>query len=136
MHSLFTSEELELDFPKIFGVSSADKPIKMGYNLSLNPFIDVQFIDTISNFDETSEHAAFLITYLDDDYNCLLIKNKGSSGFFYKRFKNIDYLLCSTTEEELKEEIIEILSKLNSVSICFALDEPNQDEILNFSKLL
>lgn len=136
MHTLFTSEELELDFPEIVGVSSADKPIRIGYQLSLSPFIDVQYIDTIWNYDETSEHAAFLITYLDDGYECLLIKNKGSSGFFYKRFKNIDYLLCSTTEENLKEEIIQIVSKLTSVSICFALEEPNQDEILNFSQLL
>ena len=136
MHSLFTSAELELDFPEIYGISSADKPIRIGYKLSLNPFIDVQFIDTISNYDETSEHATFLITYLDDGSECLLIKNKGSAGFFYKRFKNIDYLLCSTTEESLKEEIIQIVSKLTGVSICFALEEPNQDEILNFSQLL
>jgi hypothetical protein len=136
MHTLFTTEELTLDVPEIYGISSALKTVKLGYYLLKNPYLGVERIEDISNYDKTSMHAAYEIIFLDDNYKCLLIKNRGTNSFFFNAYKNIDYLLCSLNEEEINNEIIEIVSKLHGVSICFALKKPNQNEILNFSQLL
>ncbi len=136
MQSLFTIEELALEVPPIFGISSALKETKLAYFLLSNPDLSVKRVDDVQNYDKTSYHAIYRMTFLDDDYTCFLIKNRGSDGYFYKSYKNIDYLLCSASEEEINNEIIEIVSELRGVSICFALKEPNQNEILNFSQLL
>jgi hypothetical protein len=76
-----------------------------------------------------------MITLLDDESKCLLIKNRGSSSLFYPKYNNAEYLLCSLNENEINPEIIEIFSKLPDISLCFALENPNQKQILNFIQL-
>ena len=63
------------------------------------------------------------------------MKNKGTKELFYPKYKQVDYLVCSIDESEIKSEIIQIISKLRGISICFALEEPNQKQILNFTSL-
>ena len=136
MQSLFTSDELELSYPTIHGIVSANRPLRMGYELSQHPYFDVELYKEVSNYNKDSKHICYLITYLEDDSRCLLVKNKGADDFFYKKYKQVDYLVCAMDEEEISEEIIEIIRKLTGISICFALDNPNQKEILNFTQLL
>ena len=136
MQSLFTSDELQLSYPIIHGVVSGNRPVRMGFVLSEHPDFDVELYNDVSDYDKESIHVSYLIRYLEDDTKCLLIKNKGTNGLFYKKYKQVDYLICAINEEEISVEIIEIIRKLTGISICFALDNPNQKEILNFTQLL
>ncbi len=136
MHSLFTADELTLEYPIIYGISSGVKPVRLGYALNSCSSISVFSIDDILNYSKESAHVCYEITHLDDSRKSLIIKNKGTNGFFYKKYRSIDYLLCSCDEEEIAKEIINIVGKLREVSVCFALNQPSQKEILNFSQLL
>jgi hypothetical protein len=135
MQSLFTSDELELSYPIIHGIVSANRAVRMGFVLSEHPDFDVELYNDILDYDKESLHVSYLIRYLEDNTKCLLVKNKGSNGLFYKKYKQIDYLVCAMDEEDINLEIIEIIRKLMGISICFALDNPNQKEILNFTQL-
>lgn len=136
MHSLFTSDELILEFPTIYGISSALKPIKLAYLLGKCSDIEIVAMNDCKSYDNKSEHQCFELTYLDDDYKCLLIKNKGTSEFFYRRYKKFDFLLCSLNDELINADLINIIAKHQGITICFALEQPNQKEILNFTQLL
>jgi len=136
LQSLFTTDELELDYPTIYGVSSALKPVKLAYLLSKCVDLEVVAVDDLKSYDQKSIHQAFQITYLDAGFMFLLIKNKGTEAFFFKRYKNIDYLLCSLDDNNINDDLINIIAKQQGISICFALEQPNQKEILNFSQLL
>jgi len=136
MHSLFTAEEFVLEYPRIYGIATSLRHVKLGYWLSIHPDIEVQFEEDIPNYSKESKHGAFHLTYLDDQTTYLLIKNKGSDGYFYPKYKQVDYLLCSMNEDEINLEIIEIVSNLKGISISFALDNPSPKDILNFTQLL
>ncbi|PCJ66821.1 MAG: hypothetical protein COA58_05015 [Bacteroidetes bacterium] len=135
MQSLFTAEELELSYPIIHGVVSSSHPVTLGFVLSQHPDFDVELYDDVVNYSKDSLHVAYRIKYLEDDTKCLLIKNKGTKELLYKKYKQVDYLICAMNEEEINTEIIEIIRKLSGIMICFALDNPNQKEILNFMQL-
>jgi hypothetical protein len=90
----------------------------------------------VSSYNKESTHGAYHLTFLDDLSEMLIIKNKGVNSHFYSKYKTADYLICSLTEDEINKEIPAIISKLMGISICFALNKPNQQEILNFTQLL
>lgn len=135
MHSLFTAAESVLKYPKIYGIATSLRHVKLAFTVSNHPDFELEFADDIPDFYKESLHAAYILTFLDDQTSCLLIKNKGSHNYFYSKYRKADYLLCSMSEEEINVEIIQIVSKLSGISICFALDTPNQKEIQNFSQL-
>ncbi len=134
--SLFTADELVLEYPEITGLVTPLKTIKLGYILRNHPDIDAVAADDIQTFDKKSVHFCYRLTFLDDASMYLLIKNKGDLGFFYPRFRKADYLLCSVSEDEINKDLISTIRNLNDITVCFALDKPNQKEILNFTQLL
>ena len=136
MQSLFTAEELVLDFPEIYGISSSLRHVKFGYSMSNHHDFEVECYHDISVFGSDSVHGAYLLTYKEDGSKCLLIRNKGSKRLFNSKYKQVDYLLCSLSEEEINQEIIHIVRKLKDISLCFVLDKPNQKEIQNYTQLL
>jgi hypothetical protein len=135
MPSLFTLEELVLDYPIIYGVASPKRPLKLAFELSIHPDIEVDLYKETTTYSKESLHETYLISHLDDEAKCFLVKNKGTNELFYPKYKQVDYLVCSIDEDEIKSEIIQIISKLRGISICFALEEPNQKQILNFTSL-
>lgn len=135
MQSLFTTEELVLKYPRIYGIATSLRHIKFGYWLSIHPDIALQYEADILDYNQESSHAAYHFTYLEDHTSCLLIKNKGSKNYFYPKYKKVDYLICAINEEEINSEIVQIVSKITGISICFALDNPNPKEIINFTQL-
>ena len=135
MHSLFTTDELVLKYPCIYGISTSMRHTKLGYELSVHPDIDLQYEEDISDYSKESKHAAYHLTFLDDQSSYLIIKNKGTKHHFYPKYKQVDYLLCSMNEEEINSEIVQIVMKVKGISICFALNNPSPKEILNFTQL-
>lgn len=135
MQSLFTASEFVLEYPRIYGIATSMRHVKFGYRLSVHPDIELQYEEDIPNYAKESKHAAYHLTYLDDQSSCLIIKNKGSESYFYPKYKKADYLICAISEEEISQEIIQIVSKLKGISICFALENPSQKEIINFTQL-
>ncbi|MEN8732014.1 MAG: hypothetical protein ABF321_05525 [Bacteroidia bacterium] len=135
MQSLFTASEFVLKYPKIYGIATSLRHLKLGYVLITHADFDVVYEKEIFNFNRESEHQAYLLTYLDDDTQLLVIKNKGTQQYFYPKYKQVDYLLCSISEDEINIEIVKIVSKLKGISICFALDNPNKKDLLNFTQL-
>lgn len=135
MPSLFSSDELRLEYPTIYGIASSMRPLKLAYRISIHPDIEIDLHKETTTYSKESWHETYLIRHLDDGATCFLIKNKGTKELFYPKYKQVDYLLCSIDEEEVKEEIIQIISKIRGISLCFALLEPNQKQILNFTLL-
>ncbi len=103
--------------------------------LSQHPDFEIDFHPEIATHAKTSQHACYLLHYAEDQSEVLIIKNIEVNDRFYPSYKNIDYLLCSLNEDEINTDIIQIISELNGISICFALDNPNQKEIQNFTQL-
>ena len=136
MQSLFSADELDLYYPEVYAIATPLRHLRLGYMLSACPELDIFYESKVYTYDRESSHAAYHLTFLDDKSEALIIKNKGSSAFFYPKYKTADYLICSLSEEEINREIPQIIGKLNGISICFVLSKPNQKEILNFTQLL
>ncbi len=135
MRTLFTSDELELKYPEIHGISTSMRHVRLGFLLSKHSDLDVDYYEDVVNYNKDSTHAAYVISFLDDQSKCLLVKNRGSKGLFYAKYKKADYLLCAIDEDEINIEIVKIVNKIDEISICFVLSNPNQKEILNFTNL-
>ncbi len=135
MQSLFTADEFVLKYPCIYGISTSMRHMKLGYWLSVHPDIALQYEEDISDYRKESKHAAYHLTYLDDQSSYLMIKNRGTKHHFYSKYKQADYLLCSMNEEEINSELVQIVAQLTGISICFALNNPSSKEILNFTQL-
>jgi hypothetical protein len=135
MPSLFASGEFVLEYPTIYGVATNQRLSGFIHALSKHPDLQIECYDDLLNYDQKSYHLNYMITLLDDESECILIKNRGSSSLFYPKYNNVEYLLCSSNENEINPEIIHIFSKLMDISLCFALESPNQKQILNFIKL-
>jgi hypothetical protein len=110
--------------------------LRLGYVLSSCPHLEIIYVPEVFTYGKESAHGAYHLTFLDDNSEALIIKNKGTNSFFYPKYRTADYLICSLIEDELNKEIPSIISKLKEISICFALNKPNQKEILNFTQLL
>lgn len=135
MPSLFASGEFVFAYPTIYGIATNQRLSGFVHTLSKHPDLDIECYDDVLDYDQKSHHLNYMITLLDDESKCLLIKNRGSSSLFYPKYINAEYLLCSLNENEINPEIIEIFSKLPDISLCFALENPNQKQILNFIQL-
>jgi hypothetical protein len=136
VQSLFSLDELVLEYPEVYGISTPMRHLRVGYVLRSSHYFDVVYEPEVSSYNRESSHGAYHLTFLDDLSTVLVIKNKGSNSHYYSKYKTADYLLCSLTENEINKEIPSIISKLMGISICFALEKPNQKEILNFTQLL
>jgi hypothetical protein len=136
VQSLFSSNELVLEYPEVYGISTPVRHLRLGYILSSSHYFDVVYEPEVSSYDKESSYGAYHLTFLDDLTKVLIIKNKESNSYFYPKYNTVDYLICSLTEDEINKEIPAIISKLMGISICFALKKPNQKEILNFTQLL
>lgn len=136
MQSLFTLDELTLVFPEIYGISTSMRHVKLGFRLQNHPDFEIEYYDDITAYNSDSIHGAYLLTFKDDGSQCVIIKNRGSNGLYYPKYKQVNYLLCSKNDDEINKEIIHIIRKLKDISLCFVLDSPNQKEILNFTQLL
>lgn len=136
MQSLFTLDELTLVFPEIYGISTSMRHVKLGFRLQNHPDFEIDYFKDISMYGTDSLHAAYLLTFKDDESECIIIKNRGSKGLYYPKYKQVNYLLCSRNDDEINQEIIHIIRKLKDISLCFVLDTPNQKEIVNFTQLL
>jgi hypothetical protein len=135
MPSLFASGEFILEYPTIYGVATNQRLLGFIHSLSKHPYFHVECYDDLLDYDQKSHHLNYVITLLDDGSQCILIKNRGSSSLYYPKYNNVAYLLCSLNENAINPEIIEIFSKLPNISLCFALENPNQKQILNFIQL-
>ena len=135
MPSLFASGEFILEYPTIYGVATNQRLLGFIHSLSKHPDFHVECYDDLLDYDQKSHHLNYVITLLYDWSQCILIKNRGSSSLYYPKYNNVAYLLCSLNENEINPEIIEIFSKLPDISLCFALEKPNQKQILNFIQL-
>lgn len=136
MQSLFLPDELELDYPEVYGISTPMRHLRLGYILSTSHHFKVMYEPEVSSYDKESAHGAYHLTFLDDDSEVLIIKNKGNNSLFYPKYKTADYLICSLSEDDINKEIPALISELIGISICFVLNKPNQKEILNFTQLL
>lgn len=135
-YTLITADELELEYPSIYGIVSPLRLLKLGYVFSSHPDLYLEKDTDVTTYDKKSVHACYRVTFLDDSFEFIIIQNKGSENIFYPRYKKMDYLICSLNEEEISENLISIFQNHRDITICYRLDNPNQKEILNFTQLL
>lgn len=136
MVSLFDEGEVVLDYPPIYGISTSLRSYRLAFLLAQHRDLDVECREDLSDYGLKSTFVNYGIYSLEEEREYLLIKNKGEKGWFYPRFKNVDYLLCSLTEEDISKEFRQQVAATRGISICFVLDKPNQKDILNFTQLL
>ncbi|MBR9859863.1 hypothetical protein GYB22_03785 [bacterium] len=134
---LFSTEELSIVCPDIIGLASNVRFYKLAWNIQQLRIFEVSQLDDIPNEVNGGDHAAYGLKHLDDQTEFILIKNKGTQGYYYKRYKNLDYLLVCTDEDHLpNNEIITTIKALDCLSLCMSLEAPNAPEDLNFIQLL
>jgi hypothetical protein len=64
------------------------------------------------------------------------LANKGTTSYLLKDYKTVNYLITCSPENAYTEQFINYITKLNDVSICFAIQEIKDQEKLNFEKLI
>jgi hypothetical protein len=78
-------------------------------------------------------HACYKLLHLDEQTEYLLVKNKGERSYFYKKYRDLDFLLFGISGRSSSDnEILMSLKDLNCVSLCLKLDKPVSPESVNF----
>ena len=136
-HLVLSSEDIEIECPEIYGISASIKAYRLAWSIDRLPLFKVRMLDDVENYNGDSVHQTYEITDLDHDATLLMIKNKGSKGFFYKKYKNFDYLLFSVSPTlSINNDTLTYVKQLEVVSLCTSLVPPSKPDDMNFIQLL
>ena len=134
--SLFEVGEEVVQAPAMLGISCHTRMLKLAYQLAQFPDFYVQAIDDFTNTATDSVHQAFEITYIEDQSTYTLLANKGSNGRLLSKYKGAEYILCSDDTYFSNENIIEILSELRTINLCFVISKVSKQETHTLATLL
>ena len=130
-------QELELDCPTIFGIASNVKAYKLAWQICQLRQFAVTKEEAATNYSNQGEHICYLLREQDEDGVIALVKNKGTEGYYYKKYKDIDYLVFSIAPElPITSETIQRFRGLNGVSLLLELESPSAQEQLNFIQMI
>ena len=130
-------DELEITVPEIFGVASPVRFYKLAWHLQQLRIFKVEIGDDLKNEVNNGLHSAYYLNHLDEQSTFAIIKNKGSLGYYYKLYKDFDYLLLSLAEGiSVDNDSLTSIRNLDCVSLCHLLDKPSAPEDMNFIQLL
>ncbi|MFY0644943.1 MAG: hypothetical protein JXR19_10795 [Bacteroidia bacterium] len=132
-----SSEEIEIECPDVYGIASSLRAYKLAWSLNQLPYFSVRKEEDIQNYVNQGYHLNYEIQDLDNDTLLCLVKNKGTEGYFYRKYKEFDFLLFSIAPElQIHNESITLIRKLKDISLCLALDPVNKPDDMNFATLL
>ena len=132
-----SSEEIELECPDVYGIASSLRAYKLAWAINQLPYFSVVKEEDIENYVNQGHHLNYQIQDLDRDSQLCLVKNKGTEGYFYRKYKDFDYLLFSIAPElQIHDESITLIKKLKDISLCLGLEPVNKPDNMNFATLL
>lgn len=104
------------DFPRVLGISCHSKPVKLSWEISRNPDFFITRKENIVNNITKSEHICFEISHKDTQEKLLLLSNKGSSDWFNKKNRNLDYFIVDrNSKSDNWEQFNNLLRDIESV---------------------
>lgn len=138
MPDLFlSSEEVTIECPEIYGISTPQKAYKLAWNIQKSAQFQSRKLDDVEHYYLGGHHCLYEIEDLDNQSRLYLVRNRGEKGFFYPKYKNFDFLLFSVSPYlVIDNDSLTSFKSLNAVSLCLALDEPASKDNMNFVQLL
>lgn len=109
----------------------------MAWQIDRSPYFSCQQLEDCTNYVLGGYHICYEIMDLDRQTAILMIKNKGTEGFFYPAYKNFDFLLFAIEPElEIHNESLTLIKDMDVVTLCAELNPPVKPENMNFIQLL
>ncbi len=138
MHELVLSpDEIEIECPEIHGLATPLKAYKLAWKLNQLPYFKARKTEDAQNYVNEGYHLMYEIDDLDHDALLLLVKNKGTNGFFYKKYKEFDFLLFSIAPHlQIVNRSLTKIKAMNDLSLFITLEPVQSPENMNFAQLL
>lgn len=138
MPELFLStDEIALECPPILGISCSLKAYKLAWKIERSNDYLVERMEDAQNYNDNGHHTLYELQHKDEGTLLYLVRNKGTYGFFYKKFKNFQYLLFNKDAEmPMDNNSITLIRALEGVSLCLELEVPQEADKMNFIQLL
>ena len=138
MPELFlTSDEIDIECPEILGIAGTFKSFRLAWLFQLSNEFEIERLDELSNYNDDGMHTAYQLKHKDNESLFYLVRNKGGSGYFYKKYKGFDHLLFGMdAEQTLDNNSITLIKGFDGVSLCIKLDTPKNPDKMNFIQLL
>lgn len=138
MPELFLStDEIALECPPIIGISCGLKAYKLAWYIECSNDYFVQRLDDVQNYNDNGFHSLYELQHKDDGTLLYLVRNKGTYSYFYKKFKNFQYLLFNKDAElPMDNKSITFIRTIEGVSLCLELEVPQEADKMNFIQLL
>lgn len=138
MPDLFlSSDEIALECPPIIGISCSLKSHRLAWYIERSRDYLVQRIEDVQNYNDDGYHSIYELQHKDDETLFYLVRNKGTYSYFYKKFKNFQYLLFNTDSElPMDNNCITLIRSIEGVSLCLELEVPQEADKMNFIQLL
>ena len=134
---VLSPDEMEIECPEIHGLATSLKAYKLAWKLNQLPYFEARKTEDAQNYLNEGFHLMYEVNDLDHDALLLLIKNKGTNGYFYKKYKDFDFLLFSIAPQlQIVNHSLTQIKALNDLSLCLALDPVQSPESMNFAQLL
>lgn len=126
----------DVQCPDLYGISSHLKILKLAYFIGLHPDFKIVKTEDLALIESAETFITYQIHHLDVESPFYLIKNKATSEVLLHDYKSIDYIITSDCDKKYILEIINYVSELNEVSICFAIENLNDSDKIKFEQLL
>lgn len=138
MADLFLStEEMEIECPELYGISSPLKAYKLAWQIHNTKAFSIQKAEDLVNYNDGGFHTCYEITEIDNGTCLMLTRNRGTKGFLYKKYKHIDYIICSIAADlSMDNDSITLIKQIEGVSLCLRLDDATKPDNMNFVQLL
>ena len=130
-------DDIEIECPQVYGLATPLKAYKLAWRIQQLPYFNCQKCNDSPNYVNKGEHTTYDLDDLDHDARILMVKNKGTEGFFYTKYKEMDYLLfCVHPFPDIDNDSLTLIAELSDVSLCLQLNEVPEPDRMNFIQLL
>ena len=130
-------EDTELDCPEVVGLASHFRPYRLAWAIGRHPDLSCYKLDDISSYTDHGQHTVYAIKALDMDADYLLVRNRGTLGYFYKKYRDFDFLLFSIAPAlSIANEHLAAIGATEGVGMYSKLPTPPAPEHMNFIQCL
>ena len=122
------------EFPRVLGISCHSKPVKFAWKISQNRDFQIERSENLVYDFINSEFICFKITHIENKEELLLIGNRGSNNWFYKKQQELDFFIIDFNKNSTAwNKFLNLINDLESVIFATELDiNGNSKDHLNF----
>lgn len=130
-------EDTELDCPEVVGMASHFRPHRLAWAIGRHPDLSCYMVEDIPSYTDHGLHTAYAIRALDVEAHYLMVRNRGTLGYFYKKYRDFDFLLFSIAPTlNIAPEHLEAIGKTKGIGMFTQLPDPPAPEHMNFIQCL